>query len=404
MTETQAYYHLRKPQFSIDPKSDASFYFDGTPLHERLIRHLRMQFVEAPGVPRFFVLGQYGAGKTHTLWHLHYELLNGKLFQQHKTLPMLVTLQSLNARERWITVHRKLVDAIGLDLVRKAIAGVMSGAVPGSDPLDVFRQPGLILFGESGLKSSQAHIYRNLLYGGRQAAISWEWLKGTALSVTDAATLGLETQLAEPSQLIDALFNIGRLIQLGLGSRVILLIDEAEVLRSVTHPDSHNEFVHSFRRLVGEENNVLGIVIAYQMEGDMEDSPPILWDLSVRRRVGHEAGYIDLKDLMLNPEDARKFIVDALRYLVDQDAARETIRTAHLDTEPEFFPFTENAVDRIAQYVTEEPERLLPSQIIDKMSKAVATAKLRDEDEGVDVPRTIGDDIVELVLYPGEAQ
>jgi hypothetical protein len=403
MKSTQDFYHLTKARFSIDPKTDAAFYFDGTPLHEQLMRHLRMQFVEAPGVPRFFIVGQYGAGKTHTLWHMHYVLQNDPRFSQHPTLPTLVTLQSLKGREQWITVHRKLVDAIGQELARKAITGMMTKATPGSDPLDVFRDGQLIPFGESGLQNSQAHIYRNLLFGGRQAALSWEWLKGTSLSVNDSASLGIETQLAEASQMIDALFNLGQLMKGGLDRRIIFLIDEAEVLRSVTHPDSHHQFVHSVRRLVGEENTVLGFIAAYQSEGDMEDAPPILWDESIRRRVGYDAGYIDLKELMINAEDARKFILKALRHLVNQDAAGVTIRSEELDTEPEFFPFTQDAVDRIADYVTEEPERLLPSQIVDKMSKAVATARLRDEDAGVTVPQTIGDDIVEHVLYPNEA-
>jgi hypothetical protein len=402
MTRTQDFYHLTKQRFSIDPKTDAAFYFDETPLHEQLMRHLRMQFVEAPGVPRFFIVGQYGAGKTHTLWHLHYVLQNDARFKQHPTLPTLVTLQSLKGREHWSTVHRKLVDAIGLDRARGAVAGVMGKATPGTDPMAVFGGGDLIRYGESGLQSTQAHIYRNLLFGGPQAAKSWEWLKGTGLSVNDAAALGIETQLAEPSQMIDALLNLGELVFAGLGRRVIYLVDEAEVLRSVTHPDSQQEFIHSFRRLVGEENNVLGFIAAYQVDPD-GDAPEILWDESVRRRVGYDAGYIDLKELMINAEDARKFILNILRYIVDQDAAAGTIKSAGLDTEPEFFPFTPDAIDRIADYVTEEPERLLPSQIVDKMSKAVATAKLRDEDAGAAIPRTIGDDIVEQVLFPGEA-
>ena len=397
-------YHLRRGRFWIDAKEDSSFYFGGTQMDKQLIDRLRMEFVQPPGVPKFMIHGRYGAGKTHTLGHIKHALTEDPRFIYQATRPLLFQLPPLKTRDKWVTLHRQFIDAIGLELTRQAIAGVMTKATPGTDPIEVFKAPGMIRFGESALQNSQAHIYRNLLFGGRQATLSWEWLKGKPLNFDATRTLGVETQLEEPSQLVDALLNVANIVSRGLGSKIVLLVDEAESMRNITSPDSFDEFVHGFRRLEEDENDVLGLIIAFQLEGGMEDAPRILVDDAVRRRVGYEMGYIDLHRLISEMEDARKFILETLEYLVDQDAAKKTIKQESLNTEPEFFPFTVEAVDRIAVWVSEEPAvRMIPSQIIEKMSNAVSKARLLSEDEGLDKPKLVDDSIVDAVLYPGEA-
>src|SRR5438552_2318902 len=165
MTALTDLYHLNKPRFWLDPDEDASFYFGGTKMDKRLIERLRTAFIES-GIPKFMIHGQYGSGKTHTLAHIQYALANDKRFGANPTKVQRFELPPLGARERWSLAHKHFVNAIGMGLAKDAIAGVMSKAPPGSDPLEVFNTPGVIRFGESALLTSQAHIYRNLLFGG----------------------------------------------------------------------------------------------------------------------------------------------------------------------------------------------------------------------------------------------
>ena len=86
-----------------------------------------------------------------------------------------------------------------------------------------------------------------------------------------------------------------------------------------------------------------------------------------------------------------------LAYLVDADEAQRTIDDEGLDTEREFFPFTPNAVDLIADFVTQEPALQLPSQIISKLGAAVVRGWMKEDGSGHVL---IDDEIVQQVLYP----
>jgi hypothetical protein len=401
VTTLREYYHLTKDTFSIDPMNDPEAYFGRAELHGRILGRIESDFLEQRAVPKLLLYGQYGAGKTHTLYHIKHRLETDerllRLFPH--TEPIRLELGPLKTKERWVTVHRHLVDAIGLTRLKKAATALLSGA--GADPpVQVLRDRGALRFGEAAIQNSQGQIFRNLLFGGRQETLSWEWLKGQKLSVDDALMLGTETNLLEPSDLIAALLNIGGLLWKGLGKKIVFQIDEGEALRNVSHADSVDEFKYAIRRLVDDENDVLGVIVAYQSEGGMEDAPEMFGDEAVRRRLGYEPAYIDLEGLVAGQDDAREFIVKVLAYLVDQDAAKVTIEREDLDVDPAYFPFTAHAVDRIADFVTEEPDRKLPSQIITRLKHAVNEGWRQGE--GTDERVLIDDSILEPVLYPEE--
>jgi hypothetical protein len=401
MPTLREYYHLTKETFSIDPKNDPDAYYGRGELHRRIEGRIESDFLEQRAVPKLLLHGQYGAGKTHTLYHIKHRLeTDARLLNLFAhTEPTPLELGSLKTKERWVTVHKHLVDAIGLVRLKEAAAALLRGE--GDDPpVKVLRDRGALRFGEAALQNSQGQIFRNLLFGGRQETLSWEWLKGQKLSVDDALMLGTETNLLEPSDLIAALLNIGSLFWKGLGKKIVFQIDEGEALRNVSHADSVDEFKYAIRRLADDENDVIGLLVAYQSEGGMEDAPEMFGDPAVERRLGYEAAYIDLEGLVAGPEDARGFILKVLDYLVDQDSAKATIEREGLETEPEYFPFTPDTVDRLADFVTEEPSRKLPSQIITRLKHAVNEGWRQGE--ATDGHVLIDESILEPVLYPEE--
>jgi hypothetical protein len=311
---------------------------------------------------------------------------------------MELELAPLRARERWEKVHRDIINAISLDRMKRAVATIFSDVAAQQDPLGALQKKGILAFGEAAIQSSQAQVFRALLYGGRGETLALEWLKGTALTMDQAQTLGTETNLSEPSHLIACLLNVAGLLRHGLGKRPVLLIDEAEALGNLTNADSIEEFKFAFRRLFDNDNNVLGVIVAFMHEGGMESAPEALSDDAVRRRIDYDRGYFDLASLVPEAVLAREFILDVLKYLVDPDQAKRTIEAEELDTEPEYFPFTIDAVDLLADFVTQEPDKQLPSQIISKLSEAVVkgwmAADSSDEHVLVDV------EMMEQVLEP----
>jgi hypothetical protein len=391
------YYHLKKDTFSIDPRDDADAYFGGTELVTQIKDRIKSDFVQQRQVPKFCIYGQYGAGKTHTLHHIDY-VLRTTFAGEYPTEPIALDISPIRSKESWIKVHRDLINAISLDRMKQAVGVVFADPAAAQDPMSALTANQVLRFGEAAIQASQAQVFRALLYGGRGEALALEWLKGAALNMDQAQTVGTETNLTEPSHLVAALLNVAGLLRAGLGKRPVLLIDEAEALRSLSNADSIQEFIFAFRRLFDNENDALGLVIAFQVEGGMEDAPEVLTNPAVERRIGYDAGYFDLARLVVEMDDARKFILEVLAYLVNQDAAAATVSSEGLDTEREYFPFTEDAVDLIADFITQEPQHQLPSQIISRLSDAVVRGWMQSEPGHPHL--LIDENIVNQVLYP----
>jgi hypothetical protein len=390
------YFHLKKDAFDIDPKSDADVYFGYEPLQERIINRLREDFVQQRHVPKFFLYGRYGSGKTHSLFHLRYVLMNDPEFvTDFPTEPLITEVPPLKAKESWRKMHEHILDEIGRPLIKSAVQAAM--VTPG-DVAQELRTAGALRFGDTSLQNSQAQIFRNLLFGGLQETISWEWLKGKQLNVDQASTLNTETNLTEVPDFIAALLNVAALVWAGLRKKIVILLDEAEQVRSITNPDSQQEFIWAFRRLVEDENDVLGLVVGTQQEGGMEAAPAIFAEPAIVTRVGGTSGFIDLGLLVAEEGDVRKFVVKVLERLVDQTAAKATIEAQGLETEPEFFPFTPEAIDRVAEHITEDPDRKSPREIKNLLARAVVRAWLEGRNTGG--VQLVDPQLLEAVLYP----
>ena len=231
--------------------------------------------------------------------------------------------------------------------------------------------------------------------------MSWEWLKGRALNATEAQILSTETNLSEPGDLIAALLNVAALLDAGMGRKPVLLVDEAEAFGNLTNADAIEEFAFALRRIVQNDNTVLGFIATVHADGGMDAAPGILTRDEIMTRVDYQQGYIDLADLVLDARDARDFVVGVLGHLVDQDAARVEIEAKGLEVEPEYFPFTEEGVDSVAEFVTEDPERASPRQILAILSGALGLQwnRRRDAESPLVDAETLRD-----VMYPDERE
>lgn len=397
------YYHLKKDSFSIDPREDATRYFGGSRLDEQIRDRLETDFVQQRQVPKFCIYGPYGAGKTHTLHHIDH-ILKAALGSHYPSEPILLDIAPIKAKERWQKVHSDCINAVGLDLMKRAVHSLFTDPEASRDPVGFLTGKGVLKYGEAAIKNSQAKVFRALAFGGPMEGAALQWLKGEKLAKAQADAIEIETALTDVSHLVACLLNVAGLIKAGINHRAVLLIDEAEALRSLQGGDSINEFETAFRRLADDENNVLGLIVAFQVEGGMEDAPEVLTSDAVFRRFGYEGAFFDLQRAVGGMDNVKKFIEDVLDYLVDQEAARATIKAESLDTEPEFFPFTPEAVDRLAEFILEEdPKNQVPSQIISRMSNGVVAGWREGREDGSQHV-LIGDEMIEAILYPAEQE
>jgi hypothetical protein len=395
------YYHLKKDTFTVNPDTDAAVYFGGAELESRIRERILRDLNQDRAVPKFMIFGPYGGGKTHNLRHIEYVLGTDAALRDGlpHLRPLRYELAPIRSKERWTTVHTRIMNAIGFEVVREAAATVLGTPERATDPLPHLVEERVLRYGETAIQASQAQIFRNLLFGGRQATLSWEWLKGRKLTVDETQMLATQANLEEPADLIHALLNVASLVRAGTDEKLLILMDEGEALGNITNADSIMEFEFSFRRLFDDDNDVLGLIIAFEHTPGLGRVPAVLDYEAIRRRVGYDDGYIDLTGHLAAAENAKRFIFDLLQHLVDQQAAAQTIDEQGLATEPEFFPFDEDAIDLVAEFASSDPQNSLPSQIIQKMQAAVLNAWL-GRDQSSDDRRLVDEAVITPVLYP----
>jgi hypothetical protein len=328
------------------------------------------------------------------LAHIDYVL---RVEEMYPTEPIYIDIAPLTAKERFARIHTRLLDAVGLDRIRVA-AEAAADKSNEKDKVQGFLSSGALPFGDQALKTSQANVFRNLLFGGRQAQLSWEWLKGRKASVDEAQTLGTQKHLIDAQDFVFCLLNVGALFSLGCGKRIIFLIDEAEAFRSVTHPDSQSELKHALRLLLENANRYVGCILAIQVEGGQEAIGEFFTSDDITRRVDYDQGFIDLNGLVAAVENARSFMEEMLSYLIDQQQAANTIQAEGLSTMPNYFPFTEAAIQALCNHVVTDQERALPAAIISWMSNAAIEAWRRRTDSSVH--QLVTDEIIEETIFP----
>jgi len=385
------YYGLTKETFSIDPINDSAQYFGNQKLSDRIRARIESDFAQARAVPKFYVLGDFGTGKTHTLLHIAHVLENDTL---EEVEPIYLDIAPLRHKERFATLQNRMLDAIGLDPLGSAAERFVS-SVKGDKAVGIQE---MLKYGDVTLKSSQANVFRNILFGGRQRQLSWEWLKGAVLSSADRESLQVTKTLTQPGEFVHVLLNAAILYREGTGRRIVFLLDEVEATRDVTDGDSQAELIFGFRELFDDTNNILGLIAAIQQEGGTEIGE-VMSNEAVFRRIGREMGVFDLTSLVREPVELQKFVDDLLRYLIKQDEAAKIIEDEGLECKVEHFPFSEAALVTLNDGLQSQPNLLRPSGIIQTLATGAIEGWRRRKHHDKHV--IVTPEIMEEVLYPG---
>lgn len=389
-TRINEYYALRKETFSVDPVNDSKAYFGNARLSDRIRGRIEGDFAQARGVPKFYILGDYGTGKTHTLFHIAYELENNQL---ESVLPVYVDIAPLKKKEKFSTLQGRLLDAIGLDQIGAAVDAFITN-VKGDKATGIQE---ILRYGDAALKSSQSNVFRTILLGGRQRQLSWEWLKGGVLAPGDRESLQVTKTLNQPGDFIHVLLNTAIIYRAGTGKKIVYLLDEVEAVRDVTDPDSEAELIFAFRELLDDSNNVLGIIAAIQPEGD--DIGTVMSNFAIMRRIGKDTGVFDLTSLVRDPVDLQQFVDDLLCYLINQDRAAQIVAEENLNCLPHHFPFTEEALSVLKDGLQSVVELQRPAGIIQMLATAAIEAwRKRTQSESRVL---VNAQTMEEVLYPG---
>jgi hypothetical protein len=311
------------------------------------------------GVPKIFLTGPYGSGKTHTLFHIKH-FLTGQ--GPHPVEVIYFDIGPMKAKTHYSHLHRSFLDRLSRDRVKQLVDIFVSRNV-GPDLEATLKQ----YFPTADV----ANAMRGLSFGSTQSLPAWKWLVGENLSDDQQQMLSLTKNLTEPGELIEVLFSVGKLMKSVDNRKIIYLVDETEELGRVTNADASASFEWALRQLADNDNKNIGFVFAARATGG-EELPFILNSEAIKSRIG-ENSIIDIPHFG-GVQDVKGFVMDLLANLIDGEQAGDKIHRAGLDTKVEFFPFSESSLDSFCEYIRENPERALPRAIIECINECAVSA------------------------------
>jgi len=355
---------LTRPNFQINPKQsfeDASLYF-GEDRNEKMILEIETGYM-AGFMPRIYVMGQYGTGKTHLLYHLKHHFSKSAL-----VMPFVVQVEA-ESKTRYQSLHKKLLDAMGLTLVEKTYRDFAHEAGAGRDVAfaEIFPDPNL------------QKVMQILPSGPALQSLAWRWLIGDKLTSGEQQNLGVTTSASETGELVQILVSIGELFR-RCKKNLLFLIDEGEALHNVTNHDAQRSWHDGFKRLAeSNDNQSVGWILSFYTA--LQDEPPtFMFEGDITTRLGRK-GVVRLEPLL--PVQVEDFLRDLLKAFVDKECAKKRIESLKLDTKPEIYPFTDEGLVAFVNHAKVAADQAIPRNILKAMT-ACALETLRGDKALID--------------------
>lgn len=379
--ELKDYCCLNRPRFRVDPEADAEWFFGNQQVNEELLSRIRSDF-DVRGVPKCGLIGRFGDGKTHTLYHIKY--LFDKEPESYPAICFFLGLAPYDERISdlggWKYFHGKMLDAIGEDFLRQIVQEF--DRLPEDRTADLSEEmKKTFRFGDDNLKKSLANVLSGyFLRETRSMLPAWQWLRGSKLERGSAAQdLAATKGLENAEDMINVILNLGNLVRNTRNKSVVFLMDEAQALADVSKRDI--EIHHAFLQLASDYNQDVGFVIAYfgagvqQIPRVLSQPPDILSRLGVTPQNIDEA-FINLMRLINTKEDVRSFIDNLLEGIKDIEKAEQLLSEQGMTGEvtSTSLPFTEDALGRAVEILYQNEQTRNARMIINELARVAAAA------------------------------
>ncbi len=377
--ELKDYCCLNRPRFRVDPESDAEWFFGNKQVSEELLSRIRSDF-DVRGIPKCGLIGRFGDGKTHTLYHIKY--LFDKESENYPAICFFLVLAPYDERipdlGGWKYFHGKMLDAMGEDFLRQIVQEF--DRLPEDRTADLSEEmKKTFRFGDENLKRSLANVLSGyFLRETRSMLPAWQWLRGSKLEKGGAAQdLAATKGLENAEDMINVILNLGNLVRKTRGKGIVFLMDEAQALADVSKRDI--EIHHAFLQLASDYNQDVGFVVAYfgagvqQIPRVLSQPPDILSRLGVTPQNVDEA-FINLMRLINTKEDVKSFISNLLEGVKDMERAEQLVSEAGLagKVTSENLPFTEDALGRAVEILYQNEQTRNARMIINELARVAA--------------------------------
>ena len=343
-------------------KEDAAAYFGKKKINDQIVQGIRERYTMGYQ-PKKYLYGQYGVGKTHTLFNIKYQLEDSPQGQENYVVKCCLIDAEFKEKTNYNYLHRQMMEAITLESVKEIVEEYLANNA-GPDLEEKLRNN----FGDANV----ARAIRALGYAGEPITL-WKWLCGGTLSTAELASYNLTKNMDTVSEMYRVLIGITRLF-VNKGVNYLFLLDEMEGLRNISNHDCRESFHDAFRKLADDDNDVVGFIVSIYTVGE-EYIPEFIYQEDIVTRLNkaniHHLEYI------AHDDDVRQFLKDLFDLVIDGDKKEEKEKQGQIPSSMEYYPLTDEAMDEFVNLAISAPTASLPRNFISALNEGAVHAMRR---------------------------
>ena len=344
---------------------DRAAYFGKRKINQEIINDIRERYMMG-SQPKKYLYGQYGVGKTHTLFNLKYKLEESpeaKNIVDYKVKCCFIDAE-FKEKTNYNYLHAQMMEALTLEKIREAIDEYLAkNAGPALE--DTLRDD----FGDANI----ARAVRALGYAGEPITL-WKWLCGGSLSAAELTSYNLTKNMDTISEMYRVLVGITRLF-VNKGVYYLFLLDEMEGLTNIRNQDSRESFHDAFRKLADDDNGVVGFIVSiFAMQE--EAIPDFVFREDIKTRLNK--ANIHHLEYLAHDDDVRQFLKDLFALIIDDDKRKEKEKQGTIPSGLEYYPLTDAAMDEFVNLAISAPTSSLPRNFISALNEGAVHALRRD--------------------------
>ena len=344
---------------------DRAAYFGKRKINEEIIEDIRERYMMG-NQPKKYLYGQYGVGKTHTLFNIKYKLEErpeAKDITDYQVKCCFIDAE-FKEKTNYNYLHAQMMEALTLEKIREVIDEYLAKNA-GPTLEDKLRDD----FGDANI----ARAIRALGYAGEPITL-WKWLCGGSLTAAELTSYNLTKNMDTISEMYRVLVGIMRLF-VNKGIYYLFLLDEMEGLTNVRNQDCRESFHDAFRRLADDDNSVVGFIVSiYAMQE--EDIPDFVFREDIKTRLNK--ANIHRLEYLAHDDDVRQFLKDLFELVVDDDKKKEREKEGKIPNGMKYFPLTDEAMEELVNLAISAPTASLPRNFISALNEGAVHAARRD--------------------------
>lgn len=356
-----------RKNFSIDFRNnpeDRAAYFGKKKMNEAIIQNIRSRY-KMGNQPKKILYGQYGAGKTHTLFNIMYQLQDSEDAKKDTGYEIRCCFIDAEFKEKtnYNYLHAQMMEALTLEKVRE-ITGEYLAKNAGADLEGKLRN-------KFGGDANVARAVRALGFAGEPITL-WKWLCGGTLTAAELTSYQLTKNMDTVSEMYRVLTGIAQLF-VDKGIYYLFLLDEMESLSNIRNQDCRASFHDAFRKFADDDNTVVGFIMSiYAMRE--EDIPEFVFREDVITRLNRE----NIHSLEYLAEDGvRQFLKDLFFLIIDEDKKKKKEEEGQIPRNLECYPLTDDAMDEFVNLAVGAPVASLPRNFISALNEGAISADQR---------------------------